>query len=175
MPDPTLSAAIREAYASAPVDLIVYHTLEIWHPGFSDPIRVVRDRVALDARLEPGAPRNAGEIVTFAPFAFEIEPPDQTATGAPQCRVEIDNVGREIGAALDLAVAGADPVTLIYRQYLSDALADGPETDPAPELTFTSASADMFRVRGTAGFPDLLDKQFPGLVYTLETYPGLAT
>ena len=109
MPDPTLSAAIREAYASAPVDLIVYHTLEIWHPGFSDPIRVVRDRVALDARLEPGAPRNAGEIVTFAPFAFEIEPPDQTATGAPQCRVEIDNVGREIGAALEKVSASSSP------------------------------------------------------------------
>jgi hypothetical protein len=48
MPDPALSAAIREAYASAPADVIVLHTLEIWHPAFVEegvarPIRVVRN------------------------------------------------------------------------------------------------------------------------------------
>lgn len=35
MPDPTLSAAILEAYASAPTDEVIYHTLEIWHPVFT--------------------------------------------------------------------------------------------------------------------------------------------
>jgi hypothetical protein len=48
MPDPSLSAAIREAYASAPADVVVLHTLEIWHPAFVEdgvarPIRVVRN------------------------------------------------------------------------------------------------------------------------------------
>ena len=48
MPDPALSEAIREAYASAPADVVVLHTLEIWHPSFTEdgvakPIRVVRN------------------------------------------------------------------------------------------------------------------------------------
>ncbi|MBI5121348.1 MAG: DUF1833 family protein [Rhodospirillales bacterium] len=48
MPDPSLSAALAEAYASAPADVIVLHTLEIWHPCFVEngapkPIRVVRN------------------------------------------------------------------------------------------------------------------------------------
>jgi hypothetical protein len=48
MPDPALSEAIREAYASAPADVVVLHTLEIWHPSFIEdgmakPIRVVRN------------------------------------------------------------------------------------------------------------------------------------
>lgn len=48
MPDSTLSQAIREAYASAPSDTIILHTLEIWHPTFVEngvpqPIRVVRN------------------------------------------------------------------------------------------------------------------------------------
>jgi hypothetical protein len=48
MPDPSLSEAIREAYASAPADVVVLHTLEIWHPSFIEdgvakPIRVVKN------------------------------------------------------------------------------------------------------------------------------------
>ena len=52
MPDDTLSLAIKEAYASAPSNLVIHHTLEIWHPNFTTPIRVVRDNVDLSAKLE---------------------------------------------------------------------------------------------------------------------------
>ena len=41
MPDPSLSAAIREAYASAPSDVVTLHTMELRHPTFDAPIRVV--------------------------------------------------------------------------------------------------------------------------------------
>ena len=94
MPDPALSAAIAEAYASAPVDQVVYHTLEIWHPSFSVPIRVVRDTEALDARIEAGAARDAGEVVTFTAYAFDVVPPDQTAEGVPQAATQIATAGR---------------------------------------------------------------------------------
>ena len=49
MPDPALEQAIREAYASAPADTIILHTLELRHPAFVDDdgrptaIRVVRN------------------------------------------------------------------------------------------------------------------------------------
>jgi hypothetical protein len=36
MPDPTLSEAIQEAYAHAPSDAIILHTLELRHPDFRD-------------------------------------------------------------------------------------------------------------------------------------------
>ena len=36
MPDPTLSEAIQEAYAHAPTDAIILHTLELRHPDFRD-------------------------------------------------------------------------------------------------------------------------------------------
>ena len=51
MPDPTLSAALKEAYAIAPTDEVIYHTLELWHPAFSAPIRVVRDYTNIDAMI----------------------------------------------------------------------------------------------------------------------------
>lgn len=173
MPDPALSAAIAEAYASAPVDQVIYHTLELWHPAFTVPIRVVRDFTALDARIEAGAARDAGAVVTFVGFAFDIVPPDQTTTGVPQCVIEIDNVDREILAQIDQAVQTADQITVIYRAYLSDAVLDGPENDPPMELTMISVSATPFRIRATAGFPDLVNLRFPTLDYDLETFPGL--
>lgn len=173
MPDPTLSAAIQEAYASAPVDQVIYHTLELWHPAFSAPIRVVRDFNAIDARIEAGAARDAGAVVTFVAFAFDIVPPDQTTSGVPQCVIEIDNVSREILAQIDLAVVSAEQIKAIYRAYLSDALLEGPENDPPMELTLISVSATPFRIRATAGFPDLVNLKFPKLDYELETFPGL--
>lgn len=173
MPDPALSAAIAEAYASAPVDQVIYHTLELWHPAFTVPIRVVRDFTALDARIEAGAARDAGAVVTFVGFAFDIVPPDQTTTGVPQCVIEIDNVDREILAQIDQAVQTAEQITVIYRAYLSDAVLDGPENDPPMELTMISVSATPFRIRATAGFPDLVNLRFPKLDYDLETFPGL--
>ena len=61
MPDPSISQAIKEAYAAAPSDVVILHTLELRHPAFKDDegqptaIRVVRDHVDLTARLEPTA------------------------------------------------------------------------------------------------------------------------
>lgn len=173
MPDPALSAAIAEAYASAPVDQLVLHTLELHHPVFTTPIRVVRDRLPLDARLEATAPAHAGEIVTFTPYAFDLTPPDQTTTGSPQCVIEIDNVGLDILTQLRLAIREADPIQVIYRAYLDSDALDGPENDPPLRLELQQVSATPLRVRGIAGFPDLLNKAFPRLDYDVDTFPGL--
>lgn len=172
MPDDTLSAAIKEAYASAPSDGVIHHTLEIWHPAFTVPIRVVRDHADLTATLEASAPRNASEAVTFIGYAFDIVPPDVTNSAVPQCVIEIDNISRDIMAQFDAAVHSPSPITLIYRAFLSDDLS-GPENDPPLAMEILSISVDAFRIRATAGFGDLSNKRFPGLDYTAETFPGL--
>lgn len=172
MPDSTLSQAIKEAYASAPAASVILHTLEIWHPNFTVPIRVVRDTVTLEATLEAGAPRNAGELVSFVGYAFDITPPDVEHSSIPQCVIEIDNVSRDILAQFDLALGDINPITVIYRAFLSDDLS-GPENDPPLTLTIMSISASVFRIRATAGFGDLTNKRFPGVDYTAEVFPGL--
>jgi hypothetical protein len=173
LPDPALSAAIREDYASAPVDEVIFHTLELHHPVFTVPIRVVRDRVSLDARLEATAPLQPGEVVTFTPYAFDIVPPDQTTSGAPQAVIEIDNVSREILVQVRAAIRESAPVQAIYRAYLASGLTDGPENDPPATLELKQISATPQRIRATAGYPDLLNAAFPRLVYDLEQFPGL--
>lgn len=174
MPDPTLSAALEEALASAPSDQVIHHTLEIWHPSFALPIRVVRDFVPLDARIEAGAARNAGAIVTFVGYAFDMTLPDQTSSGLPQAVIEIDNVSREIGAQIDQAVIAGAPITVIYRAYLSNLVTVGPENIPPLEMTLISVTMTPMRVRCVAGFTNLLDVRFPRRDYDLERFPGLA-
>lgn len=173
MPDPSISQALAEAYASAPSDEIVYHTLEFRHAAFSTPIRVVRDNADLTARLEASAPEDPGVMVTFIGYAFDLVRPEVSATGAPQCTIEIDNVSREILANIDLAMTSIEPIEVTYREYLGSDL-EGPQNDPTMTLQIVSITADVFRVRAVAGFPDVANRRFPREEYTLSRFPGLA-
>lgn len=166
MPDNTLSQALREAYAAAPVSVVVFHTLELNHPAFDQPIYVVNDRTDLLAKLE------TGEDVTFLRFAFRLVRPEVSPTGVPQMTVEIDNVSRDILANVQLAMQSTALITLTYRQYLSNDLS-GPQNDPPMTMVLSNIRADVFKVTATAGFGDLNNKRFPTEEYTAERFPGL--
>jgi hypothetical protein len=166
MADTSLSEALKEAYASAPANEIVYHTLEIDHPDFTVPIRVVRDRVELIATTE-----NAEEV-TFIPFAFDVVPPDVQSEQMPTCTIEIDNVGRELMSQLEAAYTSSEPITMTYRQYL-ESDKSVPQNNPPLILTILSISANVMRIRATCGYADLLNKRFPNEEYTAERFPGL--
>ena len=172
MPDQSLSQAIKEAYASAPSNVIVYHTLEFHHPSFTTPIRVVRDNADLNATLEATAPVDPGVQVTFVAFAFDLVKPEVSAQGLPQLTIELDNVGRDLIAPIEQAMQTTDLITVIYREYLSTDLT-GPQNDPPMELTISAITADVFRVRATAGFGDWVNRKFPRETYTADTFPGL--
>ncbi len=172
MPDKALSQAIKEAYAVAPVDAVVYHTLELHHPTFTTPIRVVRDTADLTATLEATAPVDPGVAVTFVAFAFDLVRPEVSAQGLPQLTIEMDNVGRELIAPIEQAMQTTDLITVIYREYLSTDLS-GPQNDPPMELTISAITADVFRVRATAGFGDWVNRKFPKATYTADIFPGL--
>ncbi len=172
--DSTLSLAIKEAYASAPA-AIIYHTLEIYHPSFTVPIRVVRDTVNLTARLESAAPRDAAALVEFIGYKFDITPPEISTSGVPQCTIEIDNVSREILAQIEAAVNGGSQelITICYRNFLQGNLNVGPENNPPLTLNVSDITANVFRISATAGFSNMANKKFPNLDYTSELFPGL--
>jgi len=172
MPDDTLSQAIKEAYAAAPSDVIIYHTLEIRHPSFTTPIRVVRDVADLTATLEASAPEDAGQPVTFIAYAFDFKKPEVSANGVPQLVIEIDNVSREILQQIEQAIVTNDLITVIYREFISADLS-GPQNDPPMELTISNITADVFRIRATAGFGDYTNRKFPSETYTAERFPAL--
>ncbi len=120
MPDPVLEQALREAYASAPADTVILHTIELRHPAFDDDdgrptaIRVVRDHVDLTARLEATAPLDAGETVWFVALAFDLELPPVDSAPMPEISVTLDNVGREIVRHLDAAATSRARIEVTY-------------------------------------------------------------
>lgn len=102
MTDNTLSEALKEAYASAPSEVVLLHTLELRHPAFVDDkgnptaIRIVRDNKNYTCRLEDTAPLNPGEDVEFQALAFDLELPPVEAIPVPEITLSIDNVSTEI-------------------------------------------------------------------------------
>lgn len=167
MPDPALTAAIEEAYASAPADEIIYHTLEFSHPDFVAPIYVVRDRADLTATLEDGV-----TSVTFTAFAFDFHLPPLEQTASPEIVISIDNVGREIIPYLDAAAQSADLITVTYRPYLSSDLS-APQMDPPISLVVREVTADVFKVECRATFGDFANRRFPSESYDAHRFPGL--
>lgn len=173
MPNSNLSEALKEAYASAPTNVVVVNTLEIRHPAFTTPIRVVADYQPVTVRLEANAPENPGELVEFQAFAFEISLPELTERGVPELGIKIDNVSREIIQNIELAMPLPDQLTVTYRAYLSTDLTVGPHNSPPLTLTIISIEADAMSITARASISDFVNKKFPNQEYDETKFPGL--
>lgn len=176
MSNELLSEALKEVYASAPTDIVHLETLEIRHPAFTQPIRVVKDYVNLSAKLEATAPLEAGEVVEFIAFAFDLTLPEVQDSGVPELEIKMDNIAVEILQNIELAMPQIDKLEVTYRIYLDvDAVSHGPHNNPPLHLTVTSVSADSRVITAKASIADFVHKRFPSKDYDDVTFPGLIT
>lgn len=172
MPDSTLSLALKEAYASATED-IIYYTLEFRHQLLPEPIRIVHDHNDLVANLEANAPVDADQEVTFIRYVFDVQKPEVSPNGVPTMEITIDNVSRQIVAAIEYVMGSAQPIKATFREFISSDLS-GPANDPPLHFDVLSISVTVFNVTMKLGFVNLMNKQFPTLAYESETFPSLA-
>lgn len=161
MPDSTLSQAIKEAYASAPTDEIIYHTLEITHADFAQPIRVVRGFESI----------TAGGVEWLA-LPFDMTLPESSDTGQPSLTLSLDNVGRELMDGVEAAAESSTPISVTYRAFLSSDLTSA-MNDPPQTLTLTGITTTVASVTATATLADFSNRKFPRAVYRDDDYPGL--
>jgi hypothetical protein len=173
MPDATLSAALKEAYATAPSGVVLLHTLEFRHSAFTAPIRVVLDYVDHVLTLEATAPVNPSTAVTFQAFAFDLMLPPMLEGGVPEMEIRIDNVDRQIIANIELAMATFEVIEVTYRPYLST-VTTTPQMNPPMTFQVKSIEADTFSITARCGFGDVANKQFPAQVYTTTRFRGLS-
>ncbi|MDF3837157.1 DUF1833 family protein [Cupriavidus basilensis] len=172
-----LKQALAEAYASAPADDVIVDTLEIRHPSFVDDngptaIRICRDRVDFQARLEPSAPMHPGALVTFLACPFDFTLPGIEEGRVPQLQIKVDNVDREITAAIESAYQQHAPIEVTYRPYLvSDT--SGPQMDPPVTMVLTHIVVNVFVITGTATLNDVHNWPFPNRTYSATSFPGL--
>ncbi len=178
MTDETLSEALKEAYASAPSDVIILHTLELRHPAFIDDagnqtaIRVVRDNQNLKAFLEDSAILDAETEVEFLAMAFDFKHPSVNTSPTPEIVVSIDNVSTEIMSYLDKAIETQDMIEMTYRPYLSNDLSC-PQMNPPITLAIKDIKVDIKKITATARMMDIGNKSFPSENYTAKNYAGL--
>ena len=183
---PDWSAALAEAYAVAPADDFVVHTLELLHPAFvdgsdnADSVRIALDNRAWDLRYELGAPLFAGEVKTFEPLAMQVSLPEQSETTFGSLKLTLDNVPRTIWPKLQAAARVRASAQVIYREWVAVRnVATGVYTpSDAPDmiidqLTMRIVTATVLRLEGNATFVDLLNKGFPRRSFSAAEYPGL--
>jgi hypothetical protein len=180
--DDIWNQAIQEAYALAPAEEVILHTLELTHSSMPNAIRVVADHgdsITIDGTLfsghyltlEDDYPGEGGESVFFQSCMFDFELPEQKLGSLPQIQISLDNVTRELMEYVDAIIAESSPLQLTYREYLySD--------KETPQFILTGLSmkrisCTLTKVTGTAEFSDLINRSFPNKVYRPEEFRGL--
>lgn len=182
------SAALEEAYASAPADEYIIETLELIHAAFvdddnmPDSIRVCFDGQQHMLKLEDSAPLHAGQTVLFEPLALEVTLPEQKEGTLGEMKLVFDGVPKEYLEKLDSAVGLRSSAKLIYREWVAihdketgTYLANGAPDFVLGEMTIKKIRAAQTAIEATATFVDLLNRGFPRRKFTREQFPGLFT
>lgn len=171
--------AAKEAFATSPVDEVYYDTVELIHPAFLDgegnqvTLRAVSGADPIMARLEVGAPFDSGELVEFRPIGFEIDLPGFSKDQTPTMKISISNLSREAVTYIERGSTMYEPIRMIYRPYLESRLDIGPDLNPPYEMQLGNVQVDVFRISATATMPNISNRAFPYLKYTLDKFKGL--
>jgi hypothetical protein len=163
----SLQEAIKEAYATAASNVAVLETIEIAHPSLpSGSIFLVQNREDITFTLEDTSTQ------LFQAAGFSITPPSMGDTGLQELSLSIDNVDRQVSDFIDLVKESSDPVTVIYRPYLSNDPTT-PQMVPPLTLFLTDVTIDLFKVSAKATFFDIINKKAPSEIYTRFRFPSL--
>ena len=166
--DPTLSEALKEAYALSPSSPAIIDTLQISHPSLPlGTLSICCNTAPLTCTLEDGS------IVTFLPCAFKVTRPQAGDQGINTFPVAIDNVNQVFTDFINLIKNSSSPVTVTYRPYLSNNLTV-PQTNPPLRFFMTDITVTDSQVQGTCSLIDTINSPFPKQIYNRVRFPGLA-
>jgi hypothetical protein len=171
---PTHSEALLEAYASCPPSARIFQTLEVWQSSFDQAARIVAN-VGDDMSfgIEMGAPRNAGETVTFIACPLTADYPEQREGQPPSSKITIDNVTRELVPKIRAALGVREYIQVLYREYLASDLTE-PAYGPV-EFELRNIAMTGTQLTGQVMVKNLINKRFPRLTknYDYVQFPSL--
>lgn len=153
----TLSSVAREAIFAAQTGEAFLVLLTLSHPDLADPIRVTSDSV-----------NTVSGGNTFQRFPFTIGIPDEPEDVPPSARLEIDNVSREIIAAVQ-TVTG--PPIAVRIEVVTASTTNTVECGPY-DMILQDVSGNALTVGGTLTFENILNEPFPAGEFTPTDFPG---
>ena len=169
----TLTEALQEAAAIAPVQRAMLYAYELWHVSLSEPVRFVNDLQDLTATLEADAPRDAGQEVTFVscPLAFR-RPAESDDAASPTVQLTRPDVASALAALLEAARGSTEPWHLIERLYASDDTST-PALLPPLSFELTQVVLKGSEAALAAQYDDDANVAVPRITFKREEYPGL--
>lgn len=152
-----ISVVALRAMFESQTDEVFLVLLAIAHPDLASPLNVVNNT----QDIESGG-------VTYTAFPFQIKLQGETEDQITSAQLSIDNVTREIVAAIR-SITSAPTVTMRI------VLASQPDTVEVGPVDFVlrDVSYDAQTVSGTLGYEDRLDAHIPKDRFTPELFPGL--
>jgi Domain of unknown function (DUF1833) len=166
MPDDSpLSAAIREAYATAQTNLVYLDTLSISNPAV-ETLYLVRDRKDYDLTLEDGTTHH------FIATGFRFTLPAAGDNGVQDLNLAIDNIDRRPSDFIKAVLSNNDPVQVVFRPYISSDLTK-PQMNPPLILFLRDIQINAVEISGRATFADVLNRKFLSELYTRRRFPAL--
>ncbi|MAD76697.1 MAG: hypothetical protein CML20_18230 [Rheinheimera sp.] len=159
-----MSTVLQKIYASAPVNDLPIHTLELQADSFGV-IRLCNGFDNVNAGIE------GGEIVLFEASGMGVSLPSRAVKGRQDLQFQLDNVSGEALEKVDAAKEAGDKVKVIYRVYTASDLTEPAE--PPVEMIAVSVQATAMRVNVVASFNDLVNRAWPRDRYTPDVAPGL--
>lgn len=171
----SLSDALLEAAAVAPIGRAMLDTLELYHESGTPegPIYVVNDYADLIATKDAAATRDAGLTVLYMKTSLLIGRAEQSDSQAtPELQITVPNVSGVMSQALRVSRSSLRPWELIHRVYASDDTS-GPALLPALVLYVSTFDVTAETVTIKASFGDSVNVSIPRLTFKRTEYPGL--
>jgi len=153
-------------YASAPTGDVQISTLEVVHPSFPA-IRTCSGFVDQSVTLE------TGEEATFQASMLDVSLPARDATGQQNLQFAIENVTGIAQNAIRSVIDSddPDPVTVIYRMYLSSDLSEPAE--PPLRMVLVAPDFQGASTQVVCSYLDIINTATNRDRYTTDFAPGL--
>lgn len=162
----TYQEAAKEAYASAPSDVVTLKTLEISHP-LTGTLYLVANREPLTLTLEDLSTH------VFTASSFEITLPAKSEEGLQDLNLRLDNSDLQVTDFLNIVKLSKEPVVVKYRPYLSSDLTT-PQLNPPLTLFIKPVSIGLVDVTAQGSFLDIINRKFPNEYYIDSRFPAIA-
>lgn len=151
-------------YASAPVDEVIIHTLEI-APDGADSIYICEGFEDITVTLEDESEAE------FIGSGLDISRPSKDGSGQQDLSFAIDNVMGEAQKIIESALDTGAEIKVIMRIYLASDLSVPAE--PPLVMTVAGATFQDTVTQIQASYYDILNTTWPRRRYTLDFAPGL--
>lgn len=165
MPRNLSNAAKQSIYAQQTSEAWVL-LLTITHPSFIEPIRVASD--LSDFLPESGVRGVLSRGMEFIFLPFTVDLPAQDDTGVARASIQIDNIDRQIVAA----VRRADSAISIKTEIILASDPDNVEIE-IDDFRLEEVTYDAFTVSGEISVEYFDLEPFPARRFTPSDYPGL--